>query len=95
MAEDIRKKLADEVLPVEWEVLRLHAERDRLFFVDAELPLVEVGCALALDDSAQLAAWIEAGRLRRPSAEEMGMDPTRIFQFLIVQPFVLVHDEGR
>ena len=45
MGEDLRKKLMGEVLTVEWEVLRVHAERDRLFFVSTVLDLVEVGCA--------------------------------------------------
>ncbi|PIV99665.1 MAG: hypothetical protein COW42_10290, partial [Deltaproteobacteria bacterium CG17_big_fil_post_rev_8_21_14_2_50_63_7] len=67
MGEDLRKKLMGEVLTVEWEGLRVHAERDRLFFVSTVLDLVEVGCALATNDRGRIAKWVDEARLRRPT----------------------------
>ena len=81
-----------ELLPSEWKMLAMHQRRDALFMVDSALPLRDVAGAVAADDTDQVRAWLEAGQLRRPSADEVARwdaEEGEHFLSAIVQPFVL------
>ena len=86
-AAALAKKLSAEVGVVSWEALSPHASRGALFWVDAQLDLVEVGVALAMDDVKSVRTWHEEGMLLLASAS--GPEDFSAFRFLIVQPFVL------
>lgn len=88
---DTREKLAAELLPSEWPMLAMHYRRDALFVVDRELALLEVAVAVAEDRADALKAWIEAGRITRPTAaqvEAWEREEGAQFVSAIVQPFV-------
>lgn len=93
MTDELRTKIANEVDETSWAPLALHAKRDALFLVDRSLALVDVAYAIATNRGTVIALWIDAGLLRRPSAEEratLETEPEAVrFRFAIVQPYVL------
>jgi len=86
------EKLLDEA---EWEWLMPHAQRDVVVVVDPGLDLLDVGVAIASDNTTSVEHWIGEQLLSKPSPEqivEWAGDRTRRFKALIVQPYVLVQD---
>ena len=80
---------------VEWHWLRLHLERDAVIIVAPQLDLAEVAARIAADDAPTVSAWNAAGRLSKPSLEQIGAwnaEPARRFRMLIVQPYVLIQE---
>ena len=93
MKEDLRSKLATELLPATWSSLEPHFRRDALFVIGAGVSLLDAAVAIAEDDKARVAAWIEAGQVRRPSLEDAAALAKRdgaAFLSVVVQPFVFV-----
>ncbi|MCB9601197.1 MAG: DUF2288 family protein [Sandaracinus sp.] len=93
MKEDLRSKLAAELLPATWAALEPHFRRDALFVIAAGVSLLDAAVAIAEDDKARVAAWIESGRVRRPSVEEaaeLAKSEGASFLSVVVQPFVFV-----
>lgn len=94
----MRERLAAFIGNVFWSDLSAHAARDALIVVADELDMLDVGVALATDDSARVARWIEQGTLSKPSAADLARfraEPAAMFESLIVQPFVLVRPRRR
>lgn len=86
------EKLLDEA---EWEWLMPHVQRDVVVVVDPGLDLLDVGVAIASDNTTSVQHWIGEQLLQKPSPEqivEWAGDRTRRFKALIVQPYVLVQD---
>ncbi len=95
MSEDIRQKLAGELLRyAAWEDVRPHIIRGVVFVVRG-VPLVDVGAALATDDRPRVEGLIEAGQLTRPAPEDLErwVEIKAQFAALIVSPFVLIQEE--
>lgn len=93
VTEDLRSKLATELLPATWSALEPHFRRDALFVIGTGLSLLDAAVAIAKDDKARVAAWIEDGRVRRPSLEDAAALAKRdgaAFLSVVVQPFVFV-----
>ncbi len=89
MREHITKTLGD----VHWSDLRAHLARDAVIIVDDALDLVDVGVALASNDVSTVDAWIRAGKLQKPTAEDLtrwSLDANVRFPAAVVQPFVLI-----
>jgi len=89
---DVRARLEQDLAEVDWPWLRPHARRGALILVADDLDLVGVGARVAGDDREQVAAWIAAGRLRKPTPEQVRSweeRPETAFEVLIVQPYVL------
>jgi hypothetical protein len=89
---DLREKLRSEILPSEWAMLAMHHRRDAIFMVDDQLDLLEVALAVAQDDAEVVQAWIEAGRIARPTLEQVACweaEEGAPFLSVIVQPYVL------
>lgn len=80
-----------EVMPATWALLSPHAQRNALFLVMDPASLDEAADALAADDKAKVAKWVENGVLRRPAAAELKHWESAPIAFtaVIVQPFVL------
>ena len=95
MSEDLRGKLAGELLrDVAFAVLVPHLAKEVVFQV-AGMPLVDAGVALARDEGEKVKGWLESGQIGRPSKETLKRwkDEDHRFAVLIVQPFVLVQEE--
>ena len=88
----LQQKLEDEVMEAPWAPFATHHERDCVFVLDPELPLVMVAMAVGQDLVDDVKRWLESGQLARVSnaqANQWAGSPQR-FQFLIVQPYVLI-----
>ncbi len=88
-AVDLRECLGREVQHSEWRWLRPHHAAGRLVFARG-LDLIEVGVAVAEDDSARVGAWLADGALVQSTDVDLTTwgDERRLV-FLIVQPFVI------
>jgi len=89
------KKLVDEIEVVEWHWLRSHLERGALIVVDPALDLADAAARISADDTVQVGAWIAAGRLAKPTREQIAAwdeEPIRAFRMLIVQPYILIQE---
>ncbi len=81
--------------PIEFSDLRAHLTRGAVIVVDRSLDLLEVGEAVARDDKARVAAWIDAGLIGKPSLETIerwSKISGPAWVSLVVQPFVLLHE---
>lgn len=90
---DLKAQLAEGIAPATWENLLPHAKRDALIVVDETLDLVEVGNAIAQDNTDIVQTWIESEKITKPSSKQLttwNQNLDRQFTALIVQPFVLI-----
>jgi hypothetical protein len=93
----LREVLAEGLGEAPWSMLEAHAKRDGLIVVSPELDLLDVAEALAQDDGGAVAAWMAQGQLTKPGAAAMVMyaaEVARTWPFVIVAPFVIVHDKA-
>ena len=89
------EKLLDEA---EWEWLMPHVQRDVVVLVDRGLDLLDVGVAIASDNTTSVQHWIGEQLLIKPSPEqivEWADDRTQRFKALIVQPYILIQGLGQ
>jgi hypothetical protein len=89
----IEAQLAEERADIEWEALIPHSRRDSIIFVHEGLDLVQVGVAIAQDNTAQVEVWIAEQLIHKPTAQQLSQwnqAPTQQFSTLIVQPYVLI-----
>ena len=99
-ADALRRKLRSEIDRVSIKPLIPHFERDALFLIDDTLDIVEVGIALATDNAELCSQWLQSQKLVRPTKSQMDEWAKDVlaqhFEFLVVQPFVLVrkHEGG-
>ncbi|MFB6277521.1 MAG: DUF2288 domain-containing protein [Halothece sp.] len=92
---DIKTALAESLEPTNWEWLKPHAQRDALIIVSPSLDIIEVGVAIANDQTESVQQWIQNEQLQKPSANQLSLwngQPTKAFNTLIVQPYVLVQE---
>jgi hypothetical protein len=92
---DLRAELEQTIDEAEWEWLMPHAQRDAIVMVDQGLDLLDVGVAIASDNTTSVQHWIGEQLLVKPSPEqivEFAGERGRRFRALIVQPYVLVQD---
>lgn len=88
----LKNHLQDLVDIAEWSWLKQLAQQGKLVMVTANLELVDVGLALAEDDSAVVKQWLDDGWIYRPSADQIDFwdqQEDQKFSSLIIQPFVL------
>jgi len=90
----LREKISAEVSISTWKGLIPDMLTRALFIVSPDLDLVEVGVEVALDHTARVKAWIDAGRLARPTKEQIDEWETTgsLFRFIIVAPFVFFQE---
>jgi len=90
----MRERIAETKGEVFWTDLQAHVARDAVIIADAQLDLVDVGMALATNDTKTVEAWIQAGKLQKPSTEDLSrwsLGTNLTFTMVIVQPFVVIH----
>lgn len=90
---DIKQKLQADIADSSWQDILPHAKRDAVVVIDAQLNLLDVAEAIALDKTSVVSDWIAAQLLAKPSAEQLtdwNDNPQRKFTTAIVQPFVII-----
>ena len=93
--QDFKAELAESLDEAELDWLKPHIRRDVVLVVNQNLDLVDVGVAIARDDVVSVQHWISEQLLHKPFAEQLvewNTNPTKRFQALIVQPYVLVQE---
>lgn len=90
----MRERIAETKGSVFWTDLEAHIKRDAVIIAHGELDLVDVGVAFAANDTNKVQGWISAGKLKKPSSEDISrwsVAPNLTFVSVVVQPFVLIH----
>lgn len=93
--QDLRAELSELIDEAEWDWLAPHAERESLILVDPGLNLLDVGVAIANDNTVYVQRWIDEALIYKPSPHQIAdwsQNLTKRFQALIVQPFVLIQE---
>ncbi len=93
-----KEELALTIDEAEWQWLRPHLERGSLIVVAPGLDLAEAGYRIAEDNASMVNKWIESGKLGRPTPAQMeawNASPTKLFQMLIVSPYILLKEESK
>jgi hypothetical protein len=92
---DLRAELAENLDEAEWNWLIPHARRDAVVVVAAQLDLLDVGVAIASDNTSSVQRWIGDQLIYKPSPDQLADwngNSTKRFNTLIVQPYVLVQE---
>ncbi len=92
--DELRKKLQEEVLDANWEMLEEHYKRGSLVLVDPALDLYDIGARVALDDVESVRSAMQKKQLIKVEAEHVkNLSQNKLeknFNFIIVQPYVLI-----
>ncbi|MEW5855399.1 MAG: DUF2288 family protein [Myxococcota bacterium] len=94
MTANLRIKLKADLYQALWRDLAPHAQRNAVFVVTGDV-LLDVGEAVALNRTADVEKFLAGGQIARPSAEQMegwALHPGKVFQCLIVQPYVFIRE---
>lgn len=78
---------------VDWPAIRPHLTRDAIIVIADQLDLAIIADQLARDDKTAIQKEIEAGRITKPSLENLKQwneSPSIRFRITIVQPYVLI-----
>ncbi len=89
---DFIKQLQAQIMPTQWSDLESHYQRDAVIVVSPVIDLAEAAAVVAEDSKEQLTIWLDEKKIYKPSSEEIKIweSEDQIFNFLIVQPFVLI-----
>lgn len=93
----VRTQLTEMMDTVEWSWLVPHAKRDALVVVTPGMDLLEVGEAIANDNTLAVQHWISEQLLYKPAEDQLNtwnQAPQTQFVALIVQPFVLIQENS-
>jgi hypothetical protein len=96
--ENTREQLKELLDEAELEWLKPHIQKDAVIIVDAGLDLLDVGEAIANDNTQSIQHWIGEQLLVKPSAEILNRwnaNPEQRFQAIIIQPYILVKEMSR
>jgi hypothetical protein len=90
---DLKTQLQEQLAEMEWHFLIPHAQRDSLIVVNENLDLIDVGLAIANDNTQLVNHWISEQLITKPSTNQLSNwneDQNKKFKTIIVQPFVLI-----
>lgn len=90
---DIKTQLSEEIASMPWSDLQPHAKRDSVIIVNPSLDLLEVGEAIASDNTTLVNQWINQGLISKPTQQQLSEWNENLqeqFNTIIVQPFVLI-----
>lgn len=93
---DLRAELAESLDEAQWDWLIPHAKRDSVIVVSPELNLLDVGVAIASDNTTSVQHWISESLIAKPTSTQLNdwnLDRSKRFQALILQPYVLVQEK--
>ncbi len=95
---DLRSQLETSIDSATWEWLIPHDERDVIIWVDQSIDLLEVGMAIAQDQTQSVQHWIAEQVIAKPSETQKQRwragDANSQFAALIVQPYVLIQERS-
>jgi hypothetical protein len=95
---DLRSELEKSIDSATWEWLTPHHEHDALIWVDASIDLVDVGMAIAQDQTQSVQHWIAEQVIAKPSEDQKRRwsesDSDLQFSALIVRPYVLIQERS-
>lgn len=93
-ASTLYAKLLGETAPITWEELQPFFARGALLWVEGKQDLIAVAEAVAENDEAKVAAWLQGGILRKVddglAADLLARDPS--LWAVVVAPWVLVQE---
>jgi len=95
--EKSKEELALAIDEAEWQWLRPHLERGTLILVAPGLDLAEAGYRIAEDNTPMVTQWIQSGKLGKPTMAQLeawNAAPSKLFQMLIVSPYILLKEEA-
>jgi hypothetical protein len=93
--EELREQLTEALDEARLEWLKPHIQRDVVIIVASGLDLLDVGVAIASDNTTSIQHWIGEQLLVKPTPETLNRwnaNPDLKFQALIVQPYILVQE---
>lgn len=93
--ETLRSGLVAALDVARWDWLRPHAQREGVIMVTAAMDLVEVGMAIATDNTASVQRWIDEQAVYKPTQQQLSawnQTSDLEFEALIVAPFVLLKE---
>lgn len=85
--DDLRKQLNEDLDVATWDMLETHLKRGALIEVHESLDLVDVGMAVAQDNSDLVKGWMDKKLIQNVTE---AMDEKNKYKFLILSPYVLV-----
>ena len=86
-------KLKEDIDESDWSLLEDHHKRKALFILHEEIDIIRVGIAMAKDDVEIIRDLMAKQQLSQPTEEEVETwqkDLHQRFQFLIIQPYVII-----
>ncbi len=93
--KDLREELTEILDEAELEWLKPHIQKDIVIVVVPELDILDVGVAVASNDTIKVDRWVTEQLVSKPSSEVLSRwnaNPSQKFQAVIVQPFILVKE---
>ena len=93
--QDLRAELTENLGAAAWESLKPLLNYQSVVVVMNELDLLDVGEAIALDNTQLVSRWLNEKMIYKPIEEQLiswNETPEKQFNALIVQPFVLVQE---
>ena len=97
MSQELKDQLSKDVDVAHWKWLSDHAQRDAVVIVNPSLDLVDVGVAIATDNTQAVQHWIAEQLLIKPTEKEIiewDAQAGKSFTSLIIQPFVLIQEKA-
>lgn len=95
LTRTLAEQLHEHYDEAEWGWIKPHTERGIVIAVDAFLDVLQVGEAIARDQSVEVQKWINQNLLTKPTLQQIAdwdSKPTNRFLCLIVKPYVLIQD---
>lgn len=89
------KDFRDQLLKGFWHDLKQHLIRDAIIVVDSNLDLGHVASQISLDRAAVIQEWITQKLIGKPTLQQVeawDANPTKEFNVVIVQPYVLIQE---
>jgi hypothetical protein len=93
MTAALRAQIAATLDEAELDWLKPHIQKDAVIIVHNGLDLIEVGLAVATDNTLAVQHWVGEQLLTKPAQADLAAwqaQPHQKFQAIIVQPYVLV-----
>ena len=86
----LKEKLFNDLMVGYWKDIKLQVSHGAVFAV-LNHDLLDVGIALATDDTVQIGALLQSGQLQRVTVEKSAQLPDeQRCRFLIIRPYVLI-----
>ena len=93
-----REELALTIDLAEWDWLRAHLGRGGVVVVAADLDLADAGAKVAADDADSIRAWIETGKLAKPTDGQVAAWDAakgKKFPMVVISPYILIQDTAQ